>query len=124
MNGALSRKQYQHMIMNADTFMVVISALQTLGNNPVAPGVALHGASLTVTPAATGAPGQAGTGAATASFQPNALTQLPSAKDKSAEMAAQIVSAYLQYRMILSRELARSELQQKSQRPKQRMKSY
>lgn len=30
MNGALTRKQYQHMILNADTFMVVISALQTL----------------------------------------------------------------------------------------------
>jgi hypothetical protein len=35
MNGALNDEQYRHMILNADTFMVVVSALQILGSNPV-----------------------------------------------------------------------------------------
>lgn len=47
MNGALTKTQYQDMITNADTFMVVISALQTLGSNPVAPAVAINAGGLT-----------------------------------------------------------------------------
>jgi hypothetical protein len=111
MNGALTKKQYQHMIMNADTFMVVISALQTLGSDPVAPGVAINAGGVTATAA------KDGTTTATITAPSGEITKVtnvqgtgPTTRDaKSAEMAAQIVSAYLRYRMVLGRELAREE---------------
>ena len=54
MNGALTTQQYQDMILNADTFMVVISALQTLGNNPTAPAVAISTGNLSANVPAAG----------------------------------------------------------------------
>lgn len=116
MYGALTKFQYQHMIMNADTFMAVISALQTLGNNPTAQQVALTGGSLTITAPGTTAPGStpgtAGTGATTANFQ-TAPQAPPGTKDQSAEIAGQIVRDYLRYRMWLARELFIAEARQK-----------
>jgi hypothetical protein len=114
MNGALTRFQYQSMIVNADTFMAVISALQSLGNNPTAQAVALPGASLTVTaPGATpGAGSGAGTGSVTTTVQATNSGQLPNAKDRSAEIAGQIVRDYLRYRMWLARELMVAEARQ------------
>jgi hypothetical protein len=43
MNGAIDKYQYSAMIRNADTFMVVISALQVLGSNQPRSPVALTG---------------------------------------------------------------------------------
>jgi hypothetical protein len=37
MNGGISEKAYRNVILNADTFMVVASALQTLGSNQIVP---------------------------------------------------------------------------------------
>jgi hypothetical protein len=45
LNGAISERAYRNMVLNADTFMVVASALQTLGTNPVASPVAISAAS-------------------------------------------------------------------------------
>lgn len=115
MNGALTKKQYQHMIMNADTFMVVISALQTLGNNPVAPAVAITTGNLNAgatPPAGTNPPSAtAGTSGAQVMIQMPGNTMVPAQNAKNAEVAAQIVSAYLRYRMILTQAMARSEAQ-------------
>ncbi len=41
MNGGLSDEAYTRVVRNVDTFMVVVSALQILGVNPVAPAVAI-----------------------------------------------------------------------------------
>src|SRR5262249_22001272 len=41
MTGVLSDKEYGHMVENADTYLAVASALQIMGSNPVAPGVAI-----------------------------------------------------------------------------------
>ena len=114
MNGALTTQQYQDMILNADTFMVVISALQTLGNNPTAPAVAISTGDLSANVPAAGTSGaapaaSAGTSGTNVIIQ-NPAQGTPPAKDaKNAEMAAQIVSAYLRYRYLLARETARRE---------------
>ena len=110
MNGALTKRQYQHMILNADTFMVVISALQTLGTNPVAPAVAISAGGVSASvpkdgPASASITTNGDSVKIAAAPDPKGAT----AKDKSAEMAAQIVRGYLQYRMALARELARQE---------------
>jgi hypothetical protein len=125
MNGALTRKQYQHMILNADTFMVVISALQTLGTNPVAPAVGISTGNITANVPAGAGQGTPGASASTAGSaitiqtlpNPTALPQ----GSKNAEMAALIVRAYLNYRMTLGRELAREEARDRAER---RRKSY
>ncbi|MGE4166651.1 MAG: hypothetical protein AB7E67_11770, partial [Xanthobacteraceae bacterium] len=59
LNGALTTEQYQHMILNADTFMVVVSALQTLGDNPIAAPVGITSGGPTTTPASGGSGAQA-----------------------------------------------------------------
>jgi hypothetical protein len=113
MNGALTKFQYQHMIMNADTFMAVISALQTLGNDPVAQNLALQAGSLTVTTQAAGTPGLPAAGAATGVFQPAASQpQSNPSRDKGAVVAGQIVRDYLIYRKWLALQLMAAEQQQ------------
>ena len=117
MNGALSKKQYQHMIQNADTFMVVISALQTLGTNPVAQNVGITTGTPTVTPGAAAgqAPGVSITGG-NVTLPTSAITAQPTPKPKSAEMASQIVRDYLAYRYKLVHELAREEAQDRARK--------
>jgi hypothetical protein len=41
MNGALSENAYKRVVRSVDAFMVVVSALQVLGANPVAPAIAI-----------------------------------------------------------------------------------
>jgi hypothetical protein len=106
MNGALSKPQYEHMILNADTFMVVISALQTLGSNPVAPAVAINaGGGLTASVPKDGSVTTAELKAPTGEV--TKITTVPgtatAAKNDSAKMAAQIVNDYLKYRIALAR---------------------
>ena len=123
MNGALTKKQYQHMILNADTFMVVISALQTLGSNPVAPAVAINAGGVSASVP------KDGTTTTTITAPSGEVTKITNvggtngtgARDaKSAEMAAQIVSGYLRYRMILVREMAREDARDRASKHKKR----
>ena len=106
LNGALTKQQYQHMILNADTFMVVVSALQILGSNPVAPAVTISAGSVSASTTAAGA--------ATVQTQPpgtgaNAIQQVTptatSLSPENARMAAQIVDSYLRYRRELDQNL-------------------
>jgi hypothetical protein len=90
----------------------VISALQTLGTNPVAPAVAITTGNLAanVPAGGTGSPGaSAGTSGAGVTIQTLPNPSAPAQGAKNAEMAAQIVAGYLRYRMILAREMAREE---------------
>jgi len=48
MNGALSKDKYEHMITNTDTFLAVVSALQVLGPNPVAPNLIISGGDIQI----------------------------------------------------------------------------
>lgn len=117
MNGALTKFQYQHMILNADTFMAVVSALQTLGNQPVAQNLALQAGSLTVTTQTGGTPGAPAAGAATGVFQPAASQPPPNpSRDKGAVIAGQIVRDYLAYRRWLALQLIVAEQQEKRAR--------
>lgn len=103
MNGALTKEQYQHMIMNADTFMVVVSALQILGSNPVAPAVTISAGGVS---ASATAPGGSSSGTASGTITPptnatNITNVTPTAQQlnpENARMAAQIVHDYLIYR--------------------------
>lgn len=125
MNGALTRKQYQHMILNADTFMVVISALQTLGSNPVAPAVAINAGGVSASIPKDGTTTTtitAPTGEVTKIANVQGTNGAGARDAKSAEMAAQIVSGYLRYRMILGREMAREDARDRAL--KYRKKSY
>ncbi|MDO9412887.1 MAG: hypothetical protein Q7T81_09975 [Pseudolabrys sp.] len=120
MNGALSKFQYQSMIMNADTFMAVISALQTLGNAPVAQNLALQAGSLTVTTQPAGTPGAPAAGQATGVFQPPAATPPANpSRDKGAVVAGQIVRDYLAYRRWLSVQLFTAEQQERKDKMRQ-----
>jgi hypothetical protein len=122
LNGALSKEQYEHMITNADTFMVVVSALQILGSNPVAPAVAIQAGGVTATAAAPAAGQPGGTASATVA-QPSApvISQVTGTSQTSAEnaaMAKQIVQAYLNYRANLTRYVAEQKLRQMRAKPK------
>ncbi len=104
LNGALTKEQYQAMIENADTFMVVVSALQILGSNPYAPAVTISagGVSASATPGtAPGAQGQITPPSGANSIQgtfPSAPTTISA---DQAKMARQIVHDYLVYRQRL-----------------------
>jgi hypothetical protein len=99
LNGALDKRQYEHMVTNADTFMVVVSALQVLGSNPTAPAVAISAGGLTATVTKDGAEIK----------QPNpAKSEIKNvAQEKAAaakaEAVGQIVKDYLKYREGLTR---------------------
>jgi hypothetical protein len=118
MNGAISETKYKVMVMNADTFMVVASALQTLGANPVAPAVAISAGDVTTDANTTsasvqisGAKVQIGTGDGSATTLSIKSTSEPSSQmtaDK-AQVAHDIIKDYLQYRLALTRDMRRKE---------------
>jgi len=49
MNGGITEKAYRNVILNADTFMVVASALQALGSNQVVPPTVITAGSISNT---------------------------------------------------------------------------
>lgn len=115
LNGALTTEQYQHMILNADTFMVVISALQTLGDNPIAQPVGIATGGPTATPASGGAgtsqaPGISIAGGNVTFPTPRPVITPRQQKSKSAEMASRIVRDYLAYRYRLAQIAMRERL--------------
>ena len=101
MNGALTPRQYEHMITNADTFMVVVSALQVLGSNPVAPALAIQAGSVSGAAPRDGTPSaqitQSGPGIAIGTVAGSNMSA------ENAKVAAQIVRDYLRYRAALAR---------------------
>jgi hypothetical protein len=105
LNGALTKEQYETMITNADTFMVVVSALQILGSNPVAPSVAITPGSISATTAGTA------TGATDIKITAPAANLVQDVKQgapvsaDSAKAAGEIVKAYLAYRIQLNKEV-------------------
>lgn len=104
MNGALNDEQYRHMILNADTFMVVVSALQILGSNPVAPAVAISAGGVS----ATASKDTATSSIDSENKSPNLVIQQVTgtaapANAENAKMAAQIVRDYLSYRHAMAR---------------------
>ena len=107
MNGALTTEQYQSMILNADTFMVVVSALQTLGSNPVAPAVAINAGGVTASVPKDGAT----TATITTGGDTTKITTVggtgPTTRDAAnAKAATDIVKAYLAYRYRVARDSA------------------
>lgn len=124
MNGAISETKYKLMVMNADTFMVVASALQTLGANPVAPAVAISAgdvttdanttsASVTISGAkvAIGSDGSPATLAIKSTSDPN--YQMTADK---AQVAHDIIADYLRYRLALGRDMRRIEKDEKARK--------
>ncbi|MGE4167453.1 MAG: hypothetical protein AB7E67_15845 [Xanthobacteraceae bacterium] len=95
------------MILNADTFMVVVSALQSLGDNPIAAPVGITSGGPTTTPASGGSGAQAAgisISGGNVTFPPaSAVTGARGFKNNSAEMASRIVRDYLEYRYRLAR---------------------
>ncbi|EJN10829.1 hypothetical protein PMI42_05844 [Bradyrhizobium sp. YR681] len=104
LNGALSRGRYEEMVANADTFMAVVSALEVLGAQPVAPGVAISAGGIS-----------ASAKDATASIDSKApgilFSQVTGQKPDgaNAKVVGEIVRSYLAYRANLNREVARRE---------------
>ena len=113
LNGAISKTQYQHMVLNADTFMVVISALQVIGSNQAAPAI-------TLTPAATTATVNK-EGVAEVKSTPTDKPQIQNvgngkpATEANAKVARQIVNDYLKYRAALVRYQDTKEARQRQQ---------
>jgi hypothetical protein len=105
MNGALTSEQYQDMILNADTFMVTISALQNLGPNPVAPAVAIQAGGVTASVKKDDAEASVTTGKDAAPIIVPIFKDTPKPPAKSAEMSARIVRDYLGYRLRLTQAL-------------------
>ncbi len=124
MNGGLSETKYKLIVMNADTFMVVASALQTLGANPVAPAVVISSGDVSTS---AGAPG-AGTANASVTIsggsvaigsgdgKPTTLAIKNAGADanyqmtaEKAQMAADIINDYLHYRLALAKDMRRIE---------------
>ena len=108
LNGALTKEEYQHMMLNADTFMVVVSALQILGSNPYAPAVTISAGSVNAS-ATPGGEVKGGitvpNGDANANTTANAIqTKFPDAPGmtpEQARMAARIDDSNLRYRATL-----------------------
>ena len=112
-----AKRPLRGSILQAILHMAVISALQTLGNDPVAQNLALQAGSLTVTTQTGGTPGAPAAGAATGVFQPAASQpQSNPSRDKGAVIAGQIVRDYLRYRMWLAREMMIAEARQNKAR--------
>jgi hypothetical protein len=121
LNGAISEPSYRNMILNADTFMVVASALQTLGSNPVAAPAAISAGAVTAT---TGSDGRSVTvksekallavGDGNGSTDTNIVIKTNSAANarisaENATAAARILKEYLAYRENLGRALKRAD---------------
>jgi hypothetical protein len=121
LNGAISERAYRNMVLNADTFMVVASALQTLGTNPVASPVAISAASeldagvdakagaasVTVKSAQVNLGDSNGETALTLAIKNNSTSETISAEN--AKAATQIIKDYLRYREALGRASRRAD---------------
>jgi hypothetical protein len=105
LNGALSEEQYSRMILNADTFMVIVSALQILGSNPVAPAVIVTPGGLKASVSKDGEVKVENE--APPKNEPKDASQGKPASDANAHAAEEIVKAYLSYRYNLARYLER-----------------
>jgi len=119
MNGGLSETKYKYIVMNADTFMVVASALQTLGANPVAPSVAISAGDVTASAnktqatvtingakVAIGPDGQSTDLTFAIKGVPDPAHEMTADK---AQAAADIINDYLNYRLKLSRAMRKAE---------------
>jgi len=65
MNGALTQKEYETMVTNADTYLAVASTIQIIGANPAAPVVGISaggGVTTAANPAAQGGGAGGGSG--------------------------------------------------------------
>ena len=100
MNGAIHRDQYESMVRNADTFMVVISALQVIGSNQVAPPVTLAAGTVTTS---TDKDGKTETKIEGQKAEAGKPADPKAAADANAKTAYKIVYAYLKYRAALAR---------------------
>jgi len=94
LNGAIDKAQYAEMIRNIDTFMVVVSALQIVGTNPVTPAVAISAGTLS----AKAVGGNADVGGEPSKAVGILFQEVKSGETKNAQAAAQIVRDYLDYR--------------------------
>jgi len=105
LNGALSRDRYEHMVANADTFMAVVSALEVLGSQPVAPAVAISaGGTSASSKDGTANISQAGDGKG-ASFAFQAPITAQKQDPANAKVVGEIVRAYLGYRERLNHQM-------------------
>ncbi|MBU0499562.1 MAG: hypothetical protein KJ558_13590 [Gammaproteobacteria bacterium] len=95
MNGAVDKAQYAEMVRNIDTFMVVVSALQIVGTNPVAPAVAISAGSMTAKAGSGGPEAALGDGTKASNIE---IKGVQSVENKNADAAVKIVQAYLNYR--------------------------
>lgn len=100
LNGAMSAEEYSAMIRNADTFMVVVSALQVLGSNQAAPAVVLTPGALTAT---VNKDGQAEVKSTPGTNPDPQKIEGKEASKENAKVAGQIVEKYLRYRAALAR---------------------
>jgi hypothetical protein len=107
MNGAISKKLYKHMVANADTFMAVVSALEMLGSQPVAPAVAISAGgvstakdSASITPATPANIVTTVTGTSSADAQKAAA---------NAQAVRQIIQMYLHYRAQMNAQIRADE---------------
>jgi len=119
MNGGITEKAYRNVILNADTFMVVASALQALGSNQVVPPVVITAGSINNTKGdASGATAAVEGGGVlvtspsgvvstvqTATIQPLGTANFRMSAD-NAEVAAGIIRDYLRFRQKLNAETA------------------
>jgi hypothetical protein len=110
MNGAISKTDFEHMALNVDTFMAVVSALQILGTNQTAPAVVISASKTTAksnvklpSDADTDAAAEADSPAPPEEAAPKAATVAVASSDKTdaavrARVVRNIVHAYLRYR--------------------------
>jgi hypothetical protein len=130
LNGGLSETKYKLLVMNADTFMVVASALQTLGANPVAPAVVISPGEVTASAGAASASttnatvtisgGNVAIGSTDGNAKPTTLEIKSGTTDASYQMtpakaqaAADIIKDYLDYRWLLAKDMRRIEREAK-----------
>jgi len=109
LNGAISHDRYESMIANADTFMAVVAALEVLGSQPVAPGVAISAGSTSAN-SKDGTAGVTQTGdgkGATIVFSQPVVGQKPDGAN--AKVVGDVVRAYLNYRERLNHQINAQE---------------
>lgn len=102
LNGAINKSQYRHMVLNADTFMVVISALQTIGLNQMTPAITLTPGTIKVAANKEGNAGVEVTPAGKSEIQQSSAAAATVGKE-NAKIAHEIVKDYLRYRAELAK---------------------
>jgi len=130
MNGALTQKEYETMVTNADTYLAVASTIQIIGANPAAPvvGISAGGGVTSVTTPKAETPSQNPTNVAQpATLEANEQANgnpaaAPLSEDaRKAHLIRSIVGDYLTYRENLRRasepELRKDRIEQKSGPP-------